>query len=377
MFGNSWRVGRIAGIELRIDTSWLIIAVLITYSLYLQFTSLFVALAPGAAIALALGSAGLFFGSVLGHEMAHALVARARGIPVSGITLFLFGGATHARIESRKARDEFLVSVVGPLTSLVLSGVFYALAWISRAALPAPVTGGLGYLSFVNVLLAVFNFLPGFPLDGGRVLRSAIWHFTGNFARATRIATASGQVIGYGVAAVGIGFAATGNTGEGIWLAAIGWFLAQAARSSYRDVEVRRALEGAEASDVMSRDIVSIPADVTLRQAADRFFKRFDHAVFPVVDDGETVGVVTIRAVNSIPSDEWDTTTVRTMMGDVADERTVTPTTRMDRVLPALQGREGRRVVVVRDGELVGIITPSDVARWLQRWRPTTATDES
>src|ERR671919_426275 len=169
MFGNSWRVGRIAGIELRIDTSWVLIALLITYSLYLQLVDRFEQLAPGAAIGLAVVFALLFFGSVLAHEFAHALVARSRGIPVRGITLFLFGGATHAKVESKGPRDEFLISVVGPLSSLALGVVFYGLGLLG---LPAAVAGGLRYLGFVNGLLAVFNLLPGFPLDGGRVLRS-------------------------------------------------------------------------------------------------------------------------------------------------------------------------------------------------------------
>lgn len=367
--GAGWRVGRIAGVEIRIDQSWALIALLITYSLYLQFSDTYKELSTGAAAALAIGAALLFFGSVLTHEMAHAVMARRRKIPVRGITLFIFGGATHAKVESRGPADEFLISVVGPLTSLALGGVFAVIDLAGRAVLPDPVAGAFGYLGWVNIVLAVFNLLPGFPLDGGRVLRSAVWKATNSLSKATRIASIAGQTVGFLLVAVGVMFLLQGYVGNAIWLAFIGWFLAQAARSTYEELQVRRILEGVDAEDVMARNLVAIPADITLEEAVERHFMRYDHGGFPVEDQGQTVGFISLRGVKKVPREDWGSRTVRESMGGLDDQVTVSPDMRMDRVLAKLQDGEINRVLVMEDGEVIGIITPTDVARWLQRWR--------
>jgi Zn-dependent protease len=369
MMGGGWKVGRIAGVEIRIDQSWALIALLVTYSLYVQFSETYRELKTGAAVGLAIGAALLFFGSVLTHEMAHALMSRRRRIPVRGITLFIFGGATHAKVESRGPADEFLISVVGPLTSLVLGAVFGAIALAGRSLLPDPVAGAFGYLGWVNIVLAIFNLLPGFPLDGGRVLRSAVWKITNSLSKATRIASIAGQTVGFLLVAVAVMLLIQGNLGGAIWLAFIGWFLTQAARSSYEELQVRRILEGVDAEDVMARDLVAIPADITLEEAVDRHFMRYDHGGFPVEDQGQTVGFITLRGVRRVPREEWGTRTVRESMGDLDDQVTVPPDMRMDRVLGKLQDGDTNRVLVVTDGEVIGMITPTDVARWLQRWR--------
>src|SRR5215217_5531165 len=254
MFGTSWRVGRVAGIEVRIDSSWAVIALLITYSMYLRLSVLYPELEGGGAVGLAIGSAVLFFGSVLVHELAHALVAQARGIRVQDITLFLFGGATRARVESRGPGDEFLIALVGPLTSGLLAGLFGILASLGRDVLSRPLAGTFGYLAWTNLLLAGFNLVPGFPLDGGRLLRAAIWKTTGSLARATRTASVSGQGVGWLLVAAGVAWLLAGDLAGGIWFAFIGWFLVQAARSSYQDLELQQLLAGVEAEDVMAAD---------------------------------------------------------------------------------------------------------------------------
>src|SRR5512132_318247 len=170
MFGTSWRAGRIAGIEIRIDSSWTVIALLITYSMYLRLSILYPELSGGSAVALAILSAVLFFGSVLVHELAHAVASQARGIRVQDVTLFLFGGATRARVESRGPGDEILIALVGPLTSGVLAGLCGIIAGLGGDVLSRPLAGTLGYLAWVNLVLAAFNLVPGFPLDGGRLL---------------------------------------------------------------------------------------------------------------------------------------------------------------------------------------------------------------
>jgi Zn-dependent protease/predicted transcriptional regulator len=374
MFGNSWRLGRLAGVEIRVDTSWVVIALLVAYSLYLQFSETFRGLAPGLAVALAIGSALLFFGSVLAHEMAHALVAKRRGIPVRGITLFLFGGATHAKVESKGPKDELLISVVGPVTSLVLGGLLLAIGSFGRELLPNPVGGAFRYLGFVNVVLAVFNILPGFPLDGGRVLRSIVWKVTGSLARATRVASISGQAVGYLMVAGGALLVFAERLVSGIWFAAIGWFLTQAARSSYDELQVRRLLEQVEAEDVMADNLITVPADISVADAVDRYFMRRDHSAFPVVDGDHTVGLLTLRGVKRLPREEWESRRVRDAMGGLGDQLNVSPDARMDHVMAKLQEGDAGRVLVVRDGQVIGIITAGDVARWLQRWRTLRST---
>jgi Zn-dependent protease len=369
VFGNSWRLGRIAGIEIRIDTSWVVIALLVTYSLYLQFAEAFEDLAPAPAVLLAALFALLFFGSVLTHELAHAVTARRRGIPVRGITLFLFGGATHAKVESRGPSEELVISVVGPVTSLVLGGAFLLLGYAGRDLLGGPVGGGFRYLGAVNILLAVFNMLPGFPLDGGRVLRAIVWRATGSLSRATRVASVAGQVVGYLIVAVGVFYLVQGVLVTAIWLASIGWFLAQAARNSYEELQIRRMLEAVEAEDLMSPELVSVPAGLPLRTAVDDFFMRYDHGAFPVDEAGQIVGLLTLRGVKRVPAAEWEARTARDTMEPISEQCSVDASARMDVVLSKIQDGGSGRCLVTRDGQVVGIITPSDIARWLERRR--------
>jgi Zn-dependent protease/CBS domain-containing protein len=369
MFGTSWRLGRIAGIEVRIDRSWTVIALLITYSLYLRFSVIYRELSTAQAVGLAILASVLFFGSVLGHEMAHALVSQARGIRVQDITLFLFGGATRARVESRGPGDEFLITVVGPLASALLGGIFAIVDVFGRDVLPRSVAGAFGYLAWVNLLLAVFNLVPGFPLDGGRLLRSAVWKATGSLPRATQVAAISGQTVGWLLIAGGVAFLLNGNLAGGIWFAFIGWFLIQAARSSYEDLQLRQLLSTVEAHDVMARDLLRIPPDLTLQQAVDDYFMRYDHGAFPVDEQGQTIGLLTLRSVKRVPREEWPARRVRDFLVPLGDQIVAGPDARMDQVMAKLDSSDGRRTLVVDDGEVVGIITPSDVTRWLNRRR--------
>jgi Zn-dependent protease/CBS domain-containing protein len=369
MFGTSWRVARIAGIEVRIDSSWAVIALLITYSMYLRTSVLYPELEGGGAVALAILSAVLFFASVLVHELAHALIAQARGIRVQDITLFLFGGATRARVESRGPGDEFLIALVGPLTSGLLAALFGIVAGLGRDVLSTPLAGTLGYLAWTNLLLAAFNLVPGFPLDGGRLLRAAIWKTTGSLAQATRIASLSGQGVGWLLVAAGVASLLAGDLAGGIWFAFIGWFLVQAARSSYQDLQLQQLLRGVEAEDVMAADLRRIPPELSLQEAVDDYFMRYDHSGFPVEEHGRTIGLLTLRGVRRVPREQWPTRRVRDHMVPLSDQVVVAPDARMDGVVGKLQDGEANRVLVVQDGEVVGIITPSDLTRWLRRWR--------
>jgi Zn-dependent protease/CBS domain-containing protein len=366
VFGTSWRVARIAGIEVRIDSSWAVIALLITYSMYRRTSVLYPELSGGGAVALGILATVLFFGSVLVHELAHALVSQARGIRVQDITLFLFGGATRARVESRGPGDEFLIALVGPLTSGLLAGLFGIVAGLD---LSRPLAGTFAYLAWTNLLLAGFNLVPGFPLDGGRLLRAAIWKATGSLARATRIASLAGQGVGWLLVAGGVAFLLAGDLAGGIWFAFIGWFLVQAARSSYQELQLQQLLARVEAEEVMAANLVRIPPELTLQDAVDDYFMRYDHGAFPVDEGGRTIGLLTLRGVRRVPREQWPTRRVRELMVPLGDQVVVAPDARMDGVLGKLQDGEANRVLVVQDGEVVGIITPSDLARWLRRWR--------
>jgi Zn-dependent protease/CBS domain-containing protein len=362
-------VGRVAGIEVRVDSSWVVIALLVTYSMYLRLSILYRDLSTGGAVGLAILSALLLFGSVLVHELAHALVSQARGIRVQDITLFLFGGATRARVESRGPDDEFLIALVGPLTSGLLAGLFWIIAGLGRDLLSTPLAGTLGYLAWTNLLLAVFNLVPGFPLDGGRLLRSAIWKATGSLSRATRVASVAGQAVGWLLVAGGVVWLLAGDLAGGIWFAFIGWFLVQAARSSYQDLQLRQLLRGVEAEDVMAGDPRRIPPELSLQDAVDDYFMRYDHGAFPVDEQGRTIGLLTLRGVRRVPREQWPTHRVRDHLVPLGDQVVVAPDARMDAVLDKLQDGEAGRVLVAQDGEVVGIITPSDLTRWLRRWR--------
>src|SRR5918992_4640712 len=369
VFGTSWRVGRVAGIEVRVDSSWVVIALLITYSMYLRLSVLYPELEGGGAAGLAVLSAVLFFGSVLVHELAHALVAQARGIRVQDITLFLFGGATRARVDSRGPGDEFLIALVGPLTSGLLAGGFGIVAGLGRDALSSPVAGTLGYLAWTNLVLAAFNLVPGFPLDGGRLLRSAIWKATGSLGRATRIASVAGQGVGWLLVAGGVGSLLARDLAGGIWFAFIGWFLVQAARSSYQELQLQQLLRGVEAEDVMAGDLRRIPPELSLQDAVDDYFMRYDHGAFPVDEHGRTIGLLTLRGVRRVPREQWPTHRVREHMVPLGDQVVVAPDARMDGVVGKLQDGEAGRVLVVENGEGGGIIPPSDPTRRLRRWR--------
>jgi Zn-dependent protease/predicted transcriptional regulator len=369
MFGTSWRVARIAGIEVRVDSSWVVIALLITYSMYLRYASLYQDLSGSGAVTLGIVATVLFFGSVLVHELAHALVAQARGIRVQDITLFLFGGATRAKVESRGPADEFLIALVGPLTSGLLAALFGIVAGLGGDALSRPLAGTVGYLAWTNLLLAGFNLVPGFPLDGGRLLRAAIWRATGNLSRATRVASGAGQGVGWLLVAAGVAWLLAGDLAGGIWFAFIGWFLVQAARSSSQDLQLRDLLRGVEAEDVMATNLLRIPPELSLQDAVDDYFMRYDHSGFPVDDQGRTIGLLTLRGVRKVPRAQWPTRRVRDHMVPLDDQVLAAPDTGMDDVLDKLQDGEANRVLVVQDGEVVGIITPTDLTRWLRRWQ--------
>jgi Zn-dependent protease/predicted transcriptional regulator len=359
------RVGRIFGIEIRLDASLLVIAFLVGWSFHIQYGAAFPDLGPVPRLLLAGASVVVFFSSVLLHELSHSVVARRLGIPVESITLFLFGGVSTTKAEPSRPRDEFLMAVVGPLTSLALAGVAWLVVNVTGDLIAGPVRYAIGYLGWINLYLGLFNLLPGYPLDGGRVLRAILWQTSGSQTRGTRGAARSGRAIAMVMIAVGIFVVFRGNL-SGLWLAAIGWFLLQAAIAADQDVTLRMVLKGARAGDVMTPELVSIPADASIREAVDEYFLRYDHSAFPV-SDTEKPGLLTLRAVRQIPRDQWEMRQVWTAAVGLDDTTTVTRDTPMNEVLEQLRELDHERVLVVEGSEIVGIITPRDVSRWVRR----------
>lgn len=367
MFGrNAWAIGRVGGIDIRIDPSWSVIAFLIAYSFFLVIELEFAALSTPSMIILAGVMAIIFFVSVLLHELAHSWVAGARGVEVESITLFLFGGATKADLETKNPSDELMIAVVGPLTSLAIAGAL----WLTAVAFGSGTIGGFvsGRLGWINLALAVFNLVPGFPLDGGRVLRSLVWRRTGDIVRATRVAARGGQLVGYGLIAIGVlEILFLGALVGGLWLIAIGWFLSQAAQASFLQMQVRRILSEVPASRIMSDGLVEIPDHISIQQAVDEYFMSHDFNAFPVSDGHDTVALLTMSTVKGVPRDDWSTTTVGEVAEPLDDSCTVSPSEPLDEVVGKLMGGDLRRVIVVEDGHVKGIISPRDLTRWLQR----------
>jgi Zn-dependent protease/CBS domain-containing protein len=359
------RVGRIGGVDIRVDTSLLLIATLITldrWSLYSD-RRLFPRTSPAAAIGLALFTAVLFFGSILAHELAHAGMARLRRIPVEGITLFMFGGATHARIESRGPVDEFLVTVVGPGTSLALGGLFFLLwTWV-RGDPFDPVVSVFFDLRRANILLGLFNLAPGFPLDGGRLLRSVVWRVTGSLARATRVAGRAGQVVAVLIIAWSGYLLVRDQNILAIWPATIGLMLFRAATSSLGMGERQRLLEGATVAQAMSPPPPTVPAGIPVEEALHRFLVGHDGEAFPVVEGDRVVGYVSLKTIQGVPLDR----PVREAMANLGGTVQARPQDRLDTVAERLEDSPTRTGLVLDNGTLVGVIEPEDVNRFLRR----------
>lgn len=364
---RGWTIARIAGIRIRIDWTWLIIFGLVTITLAIGYYPIVVpALSTAAYWVLGAISSILLFVAVLLHELAHSLVARREGLPVQSITLFVFGGVSQIEEEPRTAGEEFSLAIVGPLTSLVLGGVF-----IGLSALLAPATAAgtavATYLAIINIGLGVFNLLPGFPLDGGRVLRAILWAITNNLRRATRIAALVGQGFAFLLIFGGVALIFSGAFLTGIWLAFIGWFLNNAAQASYRDLIIRQSLEGVPVRQLMETDVDRLPSSLTIQQVIDEHILSGRQHAYPVTDDGELVGLICLHDIRNVPADARATETVGEAMTPYDRLVTVAPTDELTKAVDQL-GRRGfeQLPVVDRPRHLVGVLRRQDVINYLQ-----------
>ena len=373
---DSFTIGRIAGISVGVNWSWLIVFALIAWTLAVSiFPSTNPGLGDGAYVAMAIIAALLFFTSLLLHEYGHALQARRDGMEIEGITLWLFGGVAKFRGMFPSAGAEFRIAIAGPLVSLVLGLLFLGVPMLlgllflgipMLVGLPAVVDGVLFWLGSINLALLVFNLLPALPLDGGRILRSILWYARGEFASATRLAAGIGRGFGYLFVVAGVAALVFASPVTGIWLAFVGWFLLQAAGAEDRFVAAREALGGLHVRDVMARDPVTAPAGITLGQFMDGVAWSRPYTTYPVTDNGEVVGLLQFRRVAEVPRAEWDRRTVR----DCMIPRDEVPVVEQDDELVMAAGEiaehEVNRALVLDAGRLVGLLSVTDVARALQ-----------
>jgi Zn-dependent protease/predicted transcriptional regulator len=362
---SSFKVGRIAGITIGIHYTWLFAFFLVTWSLADGFLP---ANYPGWALqtywSIGAVTALLLFVSVLIHELSHSFVARARGIGVDSITLFIFGGVSNLTTESEQPRDEFLIAVVGPLTSFVLAG----LAWLAGLAFAAG-DGALGamlsYLTTINLMLGIFNLVPGFPLDGGRVLRSIVWGVTGSVRRATEIASFVGQGVGFLLIFWGVGRIFSGDFLGGLWTGFIGWFLNGAAEATRHAVAVRESLRGVSVATLMDPNPTVVAPWVSVGDFVfEHVLRRGDRAAL-VVDDGRLIGIVSIIDIKRVPQEQWAVTPLRQIMTP-APLKTIAPETDLSSALGLLVEGELNQLPVVNQGRLVGMLTRANVLQFLQ-----------
>jgi Zn-dependent protease/CBS domain-containing protein len=367
------KLGRVFGIEIGIHYSWFIIAWLITFSLAARFRSVDRDWSPGVVWGAALITAVLFFVSLLAHELAHSLVARAHKLPVRRITLFALGGVSVIEKEAADAKTEFLIAIVGPLTSVVLGATLIwstkALAGNPDAVQLTPSIAILYWLGTINLGLGLFNMLPGFPLDGGRVLRAFAWWITGSMDRATLIAARTGQGMAVIFIALGIYQFFRGAGLNGLWIAFIGWFLLQAAGANYQEVEVKHALAGVRAGDLMSRDCAQVPGPTSVQDFVDEFLLRTGRRCFFVTVRDGIAGLITPHEVRVLDRSLWPVTPVQQIMKPLDKVRAISPETAAIEALELMAREDLNQLAVISNHRVEGMLSRSNILGALRsRW---------
>jgi Zn-dependent protease/predicted transcriptional regulator len=364
------KLGRIFGVEIGLHYSWFLIAFLITFSLEGEFQTNNPQWSDLLRWTSAVVTALLFFISIVVHELSHAVVAKARGLPVRSITLFALGGVAQIEKEAADAKTEFWMGIVGPITSFVIGllclGIAFASGWTPPQFPHQPLPAILMWLGVINIGLAIFNMIPGFPLDGGRVLRGLLWWITGNARRATTIAARVGQVIAFGMIIYGVMQFFDGSGVNGLWLAFIGWFLLSASRESYAQMVVSEGLRGLRVADVMSGEYPTVDGYVNLQTFAEEHLMRSGRRFFVVTVNGNPEGVITLNEINEIPRARWPYTTVGDVMRPLNRTRTVEPNTPVTEALEVMASQDLNQLPVVSGGVLAGLISRSHILQLIQ-----------
>ena len=384
--GKGIRIVNLFGIDIEVDWSWLLILLLVIWNLSTTFTQVHPNWSTFFAVTMGILAALLFFLSVLLHELAHSLVAKSQGLPVNKITLFLFGGVANIREEPKSPGNEFTMAILGPVTSIVIGFTLLLLAGVGLQVQdlsqldPMEFLEGLSafrtlavWLGSINIILGVFNLIPGFPLDGGRVLRSIIWAITDNLRTATRWASYVGQGIAWvmitgGIAMVfgiRIPFFGQGLV-NGVWLILIGWFLNNAAIRSYQQLVVRDVLENVPVRQMTKRNPPTVSAGITVGTLIEDHIMQTDDHAFPVLEDGKLVGIVCLDDVRRVPAEERSSTTISNIMTPKSELITIGPDDPANDALKEISNRSIRQLVVLQDGELFGLVRRRDIVRYLQ-----------
>lgn len=359
------KIGRILGIPIYLHASWSIIFVLITLQLATQYKQQHPHWSETQHWVAGILTSLLFFGSVVFHELAHSVVAKKYKIPVLSITLFVFGGLARIGREPESAKQEFNIAVAGPLASFFLAGVFLGLTKLF------PYHEMIGaqaeWLSFINFWLAVFNLIPGFPLDGGRIFRAMVWSVTKNFSRATRIAGTSGKLIAYGLILYGAWTAMKGQWIDGVWKAFIGWFLLTAAQESVAQLAIREALAGLNAADVMSPEIPTVAREISLEEYGAEVL-RTGRRCHLVMLDGRLLGMMNVHTLNSVPREEWEHTSVQAVMLPHEKILWASPEEPLLGLLERLLSADVNQMPVIggEDAHIIGMVSRDSILRVIQ-----------
>jgi Zn-dependent protease/CBS domain-containing protein len=363
MFGKGITLFKLFGFKVKIDLSWLILGFLITWTLAQGlFPNLYKGLQSVTYWVMGIaGALGLLF-SIVFHELWHSLIARKFGLSMRGITLFIFGGVAEMTEEPPSPKAEFFMAVAGPISSVVLSLGLFGIYFLGvSGGWPKSVTGVLNYLSFLNLILAGFNLLPAFPLDGGRVLRSVLWGWKDNIRWATQISSKIGGFFGIALIAIGILELFLGNLIGGIWLAVIGLFIRGASQSAYQQMLIRRSLEGEKVRQFMKSDPVTVSPSITVEDLVEDYIYKHHFKMYPVVEDGSLLGCVTLGQVKNIPKEKRAEHTVRELAESCSENNTVGPDEDAVKALATMQKTRSSRLMVVDENRLAGVITLKDM----------------
>jgi Zn-dependent protease/predicted transcriptional regulator len=357
---GGFNLGKIFGIQVRLHYTWFVIFLLVTFSLVNPHWSQWLSWVIGIITSL------LFFASVLAHELAHSLVGRVNGIPVKSITLFIFGGVAQMGREATKASAELKMAAAGPACSLAIGG-FFGLIWLLTRGAVSSVAEMAGWLALINVALAAFNLIPGFPLDGGRVFRSILWRFSGNYKRSTQIATRMGQGVAYAFILGGILIIFLLHDWlSGIWIAFIGWFLQSTASMSYRQAQWREALHGLTASQLMTSDYITVPPGITVKELVQEYALPKGHHLFLVTEGERLKGILTLQNIKSVPQSKWDMTLVEKIMVPASRLKVASPEQDALSVAEQMDENEINQIPVASEGRVIGLVTRDNLLRFLR-----------
>ena len=366
MAGPKIRLGRALGITFQIDPTWFVVFTLITLSLTTRFSEQYPHWTTFTYWSVGILTSLLFFVSVLLHELAHSAVAISKGIPVRSITLFIFGGVAQISREAGRPSTEFLVAVAGPSASILVSFLFGGV-WLLSDGHYEVVAALAQWLAEINLLLALFNLIPGFPLDGGRILRSIIWGLSGNFTGATRVASIVGKVVAYSFIVIGVVVALKGNFFNGLWIGFIGWFLLNAAQQSYQQVILRESLSGIKANEMMTRDCPRVERGTTVATFIEDLLFPTGRHCFLVMDDDLLQGIVTLHEVNKTPRNQWGQIHVEEIMIPLQQLKWVSPAQDVVKILEFMDREDINQVPVVEGGRLLGMVGRQEILHLLQR----------